>query len=61
MPAITEMARLKRDLATLVEAIAADLRPGSKSPMSSVQKRTMRAEIEECMQTLDELRSRLAG
>ena len=61
MPAVTELARLKRDIATLVEAVAADIRPGSKSPMSSLQRRSMRAELEDCMQQLDELRNRLAG
>jgi hypothetical protein len=54
------MARLKREVEALRNALDLDLRPGSKTAMTPIQRRTMRSEIEICMQQLDELRSRLA-
>jgi len=61
MPAVNEMARLKRDVEALVQAVNLDLRPGSKSPMPQGERRSLRSEIETCMQSLDELRNRLTG
>jgi hypothetical protein len=61
MPALNEVARLKRDIATLVEAVSIDLRPGSKSPMSVSDRRALKSELENCVRELDELRTRLTG
>ncbi len=61
MPAVTEMARVRRDIDALVDAADLDLRPGSKTPMRPSAKQALRAEIEHCMQALDELRNRLTG
>ncbi|HEV7275217.1 MAG TPA: hypothetical protein VGN80_02915 [Devosiaceae bacterium] len=61
MPAINEAERLRRDVQSLVDAVDLGLRPGSKSPMTAKEQRAVRAEIEACMQRLDELRARLTG
>jgi hypothetical protein len=61
MPAGTEMARLKRNIEALAEAIRLDLKPGSKTPMTPAERRTLRSELQSCMQSLDELGSRLSG
>jgi hypothetical protein len=59
MPAGTEVAKLTRDVKALIDAVALDLRPGSKTPMPLAERRNIRGEIEKCMQALDELRTRL--
>lgn len=59
MPAINEMVRLKREVEALKGALELDLRPGSRTAMTPVQRRSMRSEIETCIQQLDELRTRL--
>lgn len=61
MAAVNEVARLKRDVESLKDAIATDLRHGSKSPMSTKDRRAVKSEIEHCMQELDELRTRLTS
>lgn len=61
MPAVTEVARLARDVDALTEAVALDLRPGSKTPMTLKDRRVIKSAIEDCMQQLDELRTRLTG
>ncbi|MDB5538837.1 MAG: hypothetical protein JWQ89_564 [Devosia sp.] len=59
MQATSEMAKLRREIATLRE-IVGQTRPGSKTPMSPAEKRTLKSEIERCILELDELRARLA-
>ena len=61
MPAANEVARLKRTVEELRVVVTADLRPGSKSPMTSADRRMLRSEIEHSIQVLDELRTRLSG
>lgn len=61
MAAVNEMARLKREVEALAAAVELDLRPNSKTAMSAAQRRSLRSEIEHCVQRLDELRSRLSG
>jgi len=54
MPAINEAERLRRDVQLLVDAVDLGLRPGTRSPMSPREQWAVRAEIETCMQRLDE-------
>jgi len=61
MPATNEVARLRRDVEALIEAVNLDLRPGSKSPMTRSDRRAIKSEIQKCMQDLDELSNRLTG
>jgi hypothetical protein len=61
MAALNEVARLKRDVKTLVEAVNIDLRPNSKVAMTVSDRRNIKSEIENCMRELDELRNRLTG
>jgi hypothetical protein len=58
VPAQNEIARLKRVIDELAEAIAADARrPG----MSAGDRRGLRSEIESCIRTLDELRTKVGS
>lgn len=59
MPGSTEIAKLKRAITDLTRAIEASVR--SKAPLSPSERMAIKAEIEACMQTLDELRTGLAG
>lgn len=61
MAALNEVARLKRDIRSLVEAVNIDLRPSSKVALSLSERRNIKSEIENCMRELDELRNRLTG
>lgn len=58
MATATDIARLKRAIEELVDAVAVDARRPS---MSTSDRRTLRSEIETCIRTLDELRTRLSG
>jgi hypothetical protein len=58
MPAQNEIARLKRVIDELAEAIAADAR---RPVMSTSERRALRSEIETSIRSLDELRTRLSG
>jgi hypothetical protein len=58
MPAQNEIARLKRVLDELGDAIAADAR---RPAMNTAERRALRSEIETCIRTLDELRTKLSG
>jgi hypothetical protein len=58
MSATSEIARLKRAIEELGDAIAADARHPS---MSGGDRRTLRSEIETCIRGLDELRTKLSG
>jgi hypothetical protein len=59
MPAVTEVARLRRDVEELRKLVDVDLRTTGRSAMTAAQKRTIKSEIEWCIQELDDLRSRL--
>jgi hypothetical protein len=61
MPALSEMTRIKREIDALAQIVQASLKPGAKAPMSQQARRTLRSDIEQCMQRLDELRTTLAG
>lgn len=61
MAANIEAARLRRSIAELSAALELDLRPGSKTAMSTAEKRAMKAELQNCMQMLDEISARLSG
>lgn len=61
MPAATDILRVRRSIDELVASVALDLRPGSKTAMTPIQRRALKAEIESCMQALDELNARLSG
>ena len=58
MPAQNEIARLRRVIEELGDAIAADLR---KPQMTTGERRSLRSEIEVSIRTLDELRTKLSG
>jgi hypothetical protein len=58
MPVGTEMARLRRSIEELAAGVEADLR--SRRGLGPADRRSLRSEIEECVQLLDELRNRLA-
>ena len=55
MQASSEIAKLKREIATLGQS-----RPGSKNAMSVAERRTLKSEIDRCILELDELRGKLA-
>ncbi len=61
MAAATEMVRLRREIETLTEVVNQALRPGAKPGMSPSQRRALKSEIQDCMQQLDELGTRLSG
>ena len=52
-----DMAKLTREIDALEELVAIALR----GKLKDTDRRALRAEIETCMQRLDELRSRLTG
>lgn len=60
MLAVSEVARLKRDVEQLSAAIRLD-KPGSKSALTLKDRRAIKSEIDWCIQELDELRGRLTG
>ena len=61
MPAMNEMARVRREIEALVRAVNIDLRPGARMAMGVSERRALRSEIEACVRELDELRNRLTG
>ncbi len=61
MAAATEIARLRREIDTLVEVVEQALRPGAKQGLNPSQRRALKSEIQYCMQVLDELSTRLSG
>jgi hypothetical protein len=61
MAAATELARLRREIDTLVEVVNQALRPNAKPGMTPAQRRALKSEIQDCMQMLDELGTRLSG
>jgi hypothetical protein len=56
MQATSEIAKLKREIATLREII---VRP--RPPLTAMDKRGMKSEIDRCILELSELRDRLSG
>ena len=61
MPAETEVAKLRRAVDALTAAVNLDLAPGSRSPMPPKDRRSIKSAIEQSIQELDELRTRLTG
>jgi hypothetical protein len=57
MAGVADVTRLNREIDELEERVGAALR--AKVP--GIERRSLRAEIERCMQRLDELRNRLGG
>lgn len=58
MAATTEIARLRRVIEELGDIIAAEAR---RPTMNISQRRALRSEIETCIRSLDELRTKLGG
>jgi hypothetical protein len=56
MQATSELGKLKREIAVLTEII---VRP--RPALTPQEKRTLKSEIERCIQDLDELRSKLSA
>jgi hypothetical protein len=54
-----ELARIRRDLESLSEEIAVSTGPRAKAPLTSADKRKLKAEIQSLIQQLDELAQRL--
>jgi hypothetical protein len=61
MLAVSELEKLRRDVAELSHVIDINLRPGSKSSVTEKDRRSVKAEIDRCIQVLDELRDKLSG
>ncbi|CAN7327973.1 hypothetical protein ASC89_00610 [Devosia sp. Root413D1] len=59
MLATSEIAKLKREIATLRD-IVGQSRPGTKNPMSSAERLSLKSEIDRCILELDELRGKLS-
>ena len=59
MSVASELTRLNRDIASLEEEIAVNTGPRAKSPLSSGEKRKLKAEMQGLIQKLDELAGRL--
>lgn len=59
MSVATETARLRRAVVAFVAGVEMDLR--GRSGLAASDRNALRAEIEECTQLLDELRSKLSG
>ena len=61
MSVASELARLKRDLASLEEEIAVNTGPRARTPLSEAQRRTLKSEMQGLVQKLDELGTKLSG
>ena len=61
MSIVSELARLKRDIASLDEEIATSTRPRAKVQLSVAERRSLKAEMQGLIQKLDELSGRLSG
>lgn len=55
-----EVTRLKHDIQSLIEEVAANSGPRARTPLSVAQKRALKAEIQGLIQQLDELATRLS-
>ena len=60
MSVVSELTRLKRDVASLEEEIAVNTGPRAKAPLSTAEKRALKAEMQGLVQKLDELAGRLS-
>lgn len=56
----SELARLKRDIASLEEEIAVNTGTKAKSPLTAGDRRAAKAEMQGLIQKLDELSGRLS-
>ena len=61
MLAVSELARLRRDIEAVSHVLDINLRPGAKSHVTDQDRRTAKAEIERCIQARDEMRGRLSN
>jgi hypothetical protein len=61
MSVSSELARLKRDIASLDEEIVVNTGPRAKAPLSASEKRSLKAEMQGLIQKLDELAGKLNG
>lgn len=59
MSVASELSRLHRDIASLEEEIAVNTGPRAKAPLSSADRRKLKAEMQGLIQKLDELAARL--
>ena len=59
MASTSELASLKRAVKTLVDGVALDLK--ARPPLSEADRRLLKREIEACIQSLDELRTKVSG
>jgi hypothetical protein len=59
MSVVSELTRLKRDIASLEEEIAVSTGPRAKSPLSTAERRSLKAEMQGLIQKLDELGGKL--
>ncbi len=59
MSVASELTRLKRDIASLEEEIAVNTGARAKAPLSTGEKRALKAEMQGLIQRLDELAERL--
>jgi len=57
---VSELARLKRDIASLDEEIATSTGPRAKVQLNSAERRSLKAEMQGLIQKLDELSGRLS-
>jgi hypothetical protein len=60
MSVSSELARLKRDIASLDEEIAVNTGPKAKAPLTAGDKRAAKAEMQGLIQKLDELAGKLS-
>ena len=61
MLAVSELAKLRRDIEAVSHVLDINLRPNAKSNITEQDRRSAKAEIERSIQTLAELRDRLSG
>ena len=59
MSLVSELTRLKRDIASLEEEIAVSTGPRAKSPLSASERRSLKADMQGLIQKLDELGAKL--
>ena len=60
MSVASELARLKRDIASLEEEIAVNTGPKARSPLTAGDKRAAKADMQGLIQKLDELAGKLS-
>lgn len=61
MSVASELTRLKRDIDSLNEEIAVNTGQRARAPLSSGERRALRAELQGLIQRLDELSGKLGG